>query len=56
MDKTKALNYAISIIRSYESDIKNLPDYLKENGLDGFCGGCIYKDAIKDIKKLAGLK
>lgn len=53
----KALKYAINIIEMYEADTKNLKDYIDKNySIDGFCQGTIYRSAIKDIKKIAGIK
>jgi hypothetical protein len=45
-----ALDYAITIIESYQMDIKYWDDgrLLKE----GFCQGTIYKKALEVIKKL----
>ena len=48
----EALGYAVSIIESYEMDIRNAKDII---GIDliekGFCQGTIYKNAIKKIEK-----
>ena len=53
----KALNHAINIIEMYETDTKDLKGYLKDGyDIEGFCQGTIYKTAIKDIKKNAGIK
>ena len=52
----KALEYAIKIIECYELDCRDLKGYLKENSVEGFCQGSIYKKAIKRIKKIAGIK
>lgn len=49
----KALKHAINVIESYEADIKDIN--LKGGlGMTGFCQGTIYKEAIKDIRKIAG--
>jgi len=53
----KALEYAIQIIESYELNCKDLENYIKEGyDINGFCQGTIYKKAIKDIKKIGGIK
>lgn len=51
-----ALEYAIKIIENYELDCKDLEGYLKDNDPKGFCQGKIYKEAISDIKRKAGIK
>lgn len=48
----RALDYAEQIIRSYEMDCRNLPQYLADNSAEGFCQGAIYRDAITDIEAL----
>lgn len=52
----EALEYAIKVIRSYEMDIRNSESLM---GIDlkrkGFCQGLIYREAIRDIKKRAGM-
>lgn len=47
-----ALNYAISIIRNYELDIKNSKeDFNIDLVKMGFCQGTVYENAIRDIKR-----
>ena len=53
----EALEYAIEIIESYELNCGDLEGFIKEGyDIEGFCQGSIYKKAIKDIKKKAGIK
>ena len=53
----KTLDYAINIIENYEMDIRNMKSYFKGDlNKTGFCQGSIYRDAVKDIKKMAGIK
>jgi len=53
----KALEYAIDIIESYELSCRDLEGYIKKGyDIEGFCQGSIFKNAIKRIKKIAGIK
>lgn len=53
----KALKHAINIIQSYEADIRDMKGYFKGDlSMKGFCQGRIYKEAVKDIKKIAGIE
>ena len=54
MSIEKALNEAISVIRSYQLDIENSEKrpYLNINLAEkGFCQGVVYKDALNRIKR-----
>ena len=52
----KALKYAINIIRAYETEVKDLKTYLDgEHDIKKFCQGAIFKEAIKDINRIAGI-
>ena len=48
--KDEALAYAISIIESYEMDIRGRPELIEQ----GFCQGVVYRDAIQRIHEILG--
>lgn len=53
----EALEYAIKVIENYELDCRNLSSYIKDGySIKGFCQGRIYKEAIGDTKRIAGIK
>lgn len=49
----EALKHAVSIIESYELDIRNSKETAGVDLLElGFCQGSIYKTAVEDINKM----
>ena len=51
----EALDYAISIIESYQTDIRNSSRFGVDLAQLGFCQGEVYQKAIEDIRHKAGL-